>query len=124
MEVPNKPETIFPNPDHLEPTHTSPGEVIAQELAQAPVFQDITEPTDVDKKGKSKEAYLPLNPSPTLPKTSLHYITMASSSKECAIEIKEGIFGIPSINPKEDFSPFSSFFAPMKQSLPVELQPH
>ena len=123
-EAPNKPETIFPNLDHLEPTHTSPGETIAQELAQAPVFQDITEPTDADKKGKSKEAYLPLNLSPTLPKASSHYITMASSSKERATEIKEGIFGISSINPKEDFSPFSSSFAPMKRSLPIGLQPH
>jgi len=49
---------VFPNPDTIEPTHTSPGENIAAELVQAPIFLDITKPTKEDLKGKSQEAYL------------------------------------------------------------------
>jgi hypothetical protein len=56
---------LFPDPDILEPLHVSPGTNIAQELEQATIFHDTAEPRDEDEKGKSKEAYLPLNPSPT-----------------------------------------------------------
>jgi hypothetical protein len=61
----NEQITPFPDPDTLEPSHISPGTNIAQELEQAPIFYDTAEPRTEDEKGKSKEAYLPLNPSPT-----------------------------------------------------------
>jgi hypothetical protein len=122
----NKQTTLFPDPDTLEPSHVSPGTNIAQELEQAPIFHDTAEPRTEDEKGKSKEAYLPLNPSPTFALPSVHFINMGSSSKdkEESIRRKELIFGVLSLNPKEDFSPFSSSFAPMKRVLLIGLQTH
>jgi hypothetical protein len=61
----NEETNLFPDPDTLEPSHVSPGTNIAQELEQATIFYDTAELRDEDEKGKSKEAYLPLNPSPT-----------------------------------------------------------
>jgi hypothetical protein len=122
----NEQTTQFPDPDTLEPSYISPGTNIAQELEQAPIFHDTAEAGTEDKKGKSKEAYLPLNPSPTFALPSVRFINMGSSSKdkEEYIRRKEPIFGVPSLNPKEDFSPFSSSFAPMKRVLPIGLQMH
>jgi hypothetical protein len=48
----------------------------------------------------------------------------SSKDKEEHIRRKEPMFGVPSLNPKEDFSPFSSSFAPMKRVLPIGLQTH
>jgi hypothetical protein len=117
---------MFQNPDTLEPTNISPGANIAQELEQATIFQDTAEPRDEDKTGKSKEAYLPLNPSPTFALPSVRFVNMGSSSKDQEDEIRrrEPMFGVPSLNPKEDYSPFSSSFAPMKRVLPIGLQTH
>jgi hypothetical protein len=64
----SEPETAFPDPDKLEPKTVSPGGTIAQELENAPIFGDITESTSEVTKGKERESYLPLNPSPTIPK--------------------------------------------------------
>jgi hypothetical protein len=117
---------LFPDPDTLEPSHISPGTNIAQELEQGPIFHDTAEPRVEDEKGKSKEAYLPLNPSPTFALPSVRFINMGSSSKdkEETIRRREPMFGVPSLNPKEDFSPFLSSFAPMKRVLPIGLQTH
>jgi hypothetical protein len=41
----------------------------------------MVEPRDEDQKGKSKEAYLLLNPSPTLPLPPVRFVNMGSSSK-------------------------------------------
>jgi len=115
---------VFPNPDTLEPTHTSPGENIAAELAQAPIFLDITEPTKEDLKGKSWKGYLPLNPSPVLRKP------MASSSKTRAStpdqDNSEVPTGVPKINPSIGFSRFTQArsFAPIHCTLPTGLQSH
>jgi hypothetical protein len=49
---------------------------------------------------------------------------MGSTSKEETIRQKEPTFRIPSLNPNEDFLPFSSSFAPMKRVLPIGLQTH
>jgi hypothetical protein len=86
----------------------------------------VAEPRDKDQKGKSQEAYLPLNPSPTLPLPAIHFVNMGSTSKdkEENIQRQEPLFGVSSLNPKEDFSLFSSSFAPMKQVLPIGLQTH
>jgi hypothetical protein len=78
---------LFPNPDTLEPSHISPGTNIAQELEQATIFQDTAEPRDEDNKGKSKEVYLPLNPSPTFALPSIQFINMGSSSRDKEDEI-------------------------------------
>jgi hypothetical protein len=78
----NKQTTQFPNPDTLEPSHISPETNITQELEQAPIFHDTTEARTEDEKGKSKEAYLPLNPSPTFALPSIRFINMGSSSKD------------------------------------------
>jgi hypothetical protein len=86
--VSNDDQTNFPNPDTLEPSHVSPGTNITQELEQAPIFLDTAEPRDKDQKGKSKEAYLPLNPSPTLPLPSTHFINMGSAFKEKEEDIR------------------------------------
>jgi hypothetical protein len=72
---------VFQNPDTLEPTNISPGANIAQKLEQAIIFQDTAEPRDEDETGKSKEAYLPLNPSPTFALPSVRFVNMGSSSK-------------------------------------------
>jgi hypothetical protein len=116
----------FPNPDTLKPSYVSPGTNIAQELEQAPIFQDTAEPRAKDQKGKSKEVYLPLNPSPTLPLPSVCFVNMGSLSKEPeeTIQQKEPIFGVPSLNLREEFSLFSSSFTPMKRVLPIGLQIH
>ena len=113
-ETGNEPRSTFPNPDTLEPTNASPGAGIAQQLDQAPIFGDVAEPQDEDHKGKSKEAYLPLNPSPMLPTPFVRFTNIGSSSKENLSRMMEPVFGIPSLNPKEDYSPFSSSFTPMK----------
>jgi hypothetical protein len=51
---------------------------------------------------------------------------MGSLSKDTeeTIRRKEPIFRVPSLNPKEEFSPFSSSFTPMKRVLPIGLQTH
>jgi hypothetical protein len=48
----------------------------------------------------------------------------SSKDKEDNIRRREPIFGVPSLNPKEDYLPFSSSFAPMKRVLPIGLQTH
>ena len=48
----DKPQ-VFPDLDKLKPRNTSPGNELVADLQQAPIFADITEPTDQDQKGKS-----------------------------------------------------------------------
>ena len=116
---------VFPDLDKLEPQSTSPGDQLVADLQQAPIFVDITEPTDQDQKGKSHKGYLPLNPSPTVihkpflaclpfPTASLTTQTMASSLylHHCN-SFTTGV-GIPQVNPNVTFSQFAnaSTFAP------------
>src|SRR5579863_7721649 len=64
-DTPESPKkSLFPDPNTLEASHTSPGMQLVEELQQAPIFQDIAEPTEQDQKGKSIKAYLPLSSSP------------------------------------------------------------
>lgn len=121
-ETGNELRSTFPNPDTLKPTNASPGAGIVQQLDQAPIFGDVAEPRDEDHKGKSKEAYLPLNPSPTLPTPFVQFTNIGSSSKENLSRMTEPVFEIPSLNPKKDYSPFLSSFTPMKRILPISLQ--
>ena len=115
----------FPNPDTLEPEHTSPGTQLVEELAQAPIFQDVAEPTERDNKGKSKEGYLPLSSSPTqtykpylasLPWKTTPRSTMALTSTLRKLASQSNI-GIPKVNPTVTFSQFAqaSTFAPPVQ---------
>jgi hypothetical protein len=50
-----------------------------------------------EAKGKERESYLPLNPSPTIPKRFTQFVTMASMPKE--EPSTEHTFGMPSLNP-------------------------
>jgi hypothetical protein len=67
--------------------YISLGTNIAQELEQATIFQDTAELRNEDEKGKSKEAYLPLNPSPTFALPSVRFANMGSSSQNREDEI-------------------------------------
>src|SRR5579863_7372959 len=121
--MPESPKKFsFPDPDTLEPKQTSPGTQLVEELMQALIFQDITEPTEKDHKGKSKEGYLPLSSSPvqphkpyivSLPWKTTPRVTMASTSTLWKSASQLNI-GIPSVNPTVTFSQFTqaSAFAP------------
>jgi hypothetical protein len=125
-ESEDEPKTAFPDPDNLELNTVSPGGAITQELERAPIFGDITESASKVAKGKERESYLPLNPSPTIPKQLTKFVTMASTSKEEVLPTRatEHTFGLPSLNPMRDYSPFTSTFAPMKRTLPIGLCSH
>jgi hypothetical protein len=100
----------------------SPGQGIAEELEKAPIFLDVAEPGPSDVKGKSKEAYLPLNPSPTTQRPVM------SSSQPTYLQFKaaDDNFGIPKVNPTLSFSQFAqaNVFTTPQRTLPPGLKSH
>src|SRR5579863_1546211 len=100
----------------------SPGTQLVEELEQAPIFQDIMEPTEKDHKGKSKEGYLPLSSSPSQTYkpylTSLPWKTTPKSMMASTLILRKSAsqlnIGIPQVNPAVTFSQFAqaSTFAP------------
>ena len=128
LESPKK--SSFPDPDTLEPKHTSPETQLVEELEQAPIFQDVTEPTETDHKGKSKEGYLPLSSLPL--QTYKPYLasllwkttprSMMASTLILRKSVSQSNIGIPQVNLAVTFSQFAqaSAFAPLVQrNLPL-----